>query len=185
MSTETQAELREVELWDAERRLQAAQLASDVEGLDNLLDDRLVFTGPAGRLYSKQDDLELHRSGRQVLSRVEEEDLSVLVDGTIGVSWFLGTLEGAGRRALRGAGAVHPDVDPRAGGPLAAPRRARQRGQRELSAAGVHDGHRHAPIGIPSASRATSVGPSCRELSQTRVTVEAEMASATNGHRRW
>jgi ketosteroid isomerase-like protein len=95
MSTETQAELREVELWDAERRLQAAQLASDVEGLDSLLDDRLVFTGPAGRLYSKQDDLELHRSGRQVLSRVEEEDLSVLVDGTIGVSWFLGTLEGA------------------------------------------------------------------------------------------
>jgi ketosteroid isomerase-like protein len=83
------------ELREAERRLQAAQRASDVAGLDDLIDDRLVFTGPGGGLYSKQDDLELHRSGRQVLTRVEQEELSVVVDGPTGVSWFLGTLEGA------------------------------------------------------------------------------------------
>jgi hypothetical protein len=47
----------ELELRAADRRLQAAQLQSDVEVLDALIDDRLVFTGPDGRLYSKQDDL--------------------------------------------------------------------------------------------------------------------------------
>ena len=78
----------------AERRLQQAQLASDVAALDHLIDDRLVFTGPDGGLYSKQDDLQVHRSGRQSMSRVDEEDLAVLVVGGTGVTWFLGTLEG-------------------------------------------------------------------------------------------
>ncbi|MEV4756983.1 nuclear transport factor 2 family protein [Micromonospora sp. NPDC049559] len=78
----------------AERRLQRAQLASDVAELDRLIDDRLVFTGPDGRLYSKQDDLHVHRSGRQSMTRVDEEDLAVLVVGGTGVTWFLGSLEG-------------------------------------------------------------------------------------------
>jgi hypothetical protein len=78
----------------AERQLQRAQLTSDVAALDRLIDDRLVFTGPDGRLYSKRDDLQVHRSGRQSMTRVDEEDLTVLVVGDTGVTWFLGTLEG-------------------------------------------------------------------------------------------
>ncbi|MFY1692459.1 nuclear transport factor 2 family protein [Plantactinospora sp. WMMB782] len=78
----------------AERRLQAAQLASDVTELDRLIDERLVFTGPDGRLYGKQDDLRVHRSGEQTLTEVTEEELAVLVDGDTGISWFLGTLAG-------------------------------------------------------------------------------------------
>ncbi|MEV7228260.1 nuclear transport factor 2 family protein [Polymorphospora sp. NPDC051019] len=70
----------------AERRLQRAQLASDVAELDRLIDDRLVFTGPDGDLYSKQDDLRVHRSGRQSMTRVDEEDLAVLVAGDTGVT---------------------------------------------------------------------------------------------------
>ena len=80
----------------AERRLQAAQLAADADALDELLDDRLIYTGgPDGARYSKADDLAIQRSGRQALTRVDEEDLAVLVDGTTGVTWFRGTLEGA------------------------------------------------------------------------------------------
>jgi hypothetical protein len=82
------------DLLDAERRLQAAQLAADADALDALLDDRLVFTGPDGRLYSKQDDLEIQRSGRQRLTRVDAEDVQGLVDGSTGVTWFLGTVAG-------------------------------------------------------------------------------------------
>ena len=78
----------------AERRLQAAQRASDVRALTELLDDAVLFTGPDGNLYSKEDDLGAHRSGHQVLSRVEESELRVLVTGSTGVTWFLGTLEG-------------------------------------------------------------------------------------------
>ena len=82
-------------LRDAERRLQAAQLAGDADLLDGLLDDRLIYTGgPDGARYSKQDDLEIQRSGIQRLSKVEEEKLIVFVEGHTGVTWFLGTLEG-------------------------------------------------------------------------------------------
>ncbi|WP_431984990.1 nuclear transport factor 2 family protein [Streptomyces qinglanensis] len=79
----------------AERRLQAAQLASDVDALAELIDDKGQFTGPDGSLHSKQDDLRAHESGRQVLTRLEEEELQVLATAHTGVTWFLGTLEGS------------------------------------------------------------------------------------------
>ncbi|MGH3914477.1 MAG: nuclear transport factor 2 family protein [Pseudonocardiaceae bacterium] len=82
------------ELRAAERRLQAAQLAGDVAELDRLLDDRLLFTfGSDGKCYTKQDDLQVHRSGHQVVTKVEEEELTVLVEGRTGVTWFLGAVE--------------------------------------------------------------------------------------------
>jgi ketosteroid isomerase-like protein len=75
--------------------LQSAQLASDVDALDELLDERLIFTGaPDGGRYGKADDLDGHRSHTQVMTKVAEEALDLLVDGSTGVTWFLGTLEG-------------------------------------------------------------------------------------------
>lgn len=76
----------------AERRLQAAQLASDVPALTELLDDAVLFTGPDGKLYSKEDDLNAHRGGHQVLHRIEELELRLLVAGSTGVTWFLANL---------------------------------------------------------------------------------------------
>lgn len=84
----------ENDLREAERRLQAAQLAGDVQALDALLDDRLIFTFGADT-FTKADDLELHRTRAQTLSKVEEEQLTVLVEGTTGVTWFLGVVEGS------------------------------------------------------------------------------------------
>jgi ketosteroid isomerase-like protein len=96
MTEDTRTEdTRTQDLRRAERRLQAAQLASDVPALEKLLDDRLIFTGPDGNHYTKGDDLHAHRSGQQSMTRVSEEDLTVLVDGGTGVTWFLGTVEGA------------------------------------------------------------------------------------------
>lgn len=79
----------------AERRLQAAQLTSNVDALTELIDDTGQFTGPDGNLYSKADDLRAHETGHQVLTRLEEEDLQVLATAHTGVTWFLGTLEGS------------------------------------------------------------------------------------------
>jgi hypothetical protein len=85
----------EDELLAAERALQAAQLGGDVEALDRLLDDRLVFTlGVDGKRYSKQDDLENHRLRRQTMSSLVEEEVDLLLDGRTGVTFFLGTVEG-------------------------------------------------------------------------------------------
>ncbi|WP_410873303.1 nuclear transport factor 2 family protein [Nocardia sp. A7] len=77
----------------AERRLQAAQLTSDVEVLAELIDDSARFTGPDGVLLSKQDDLRAHETGHLVMGRVDEEDVEVLVTAHLGVTWFLGYLE--------------------------------------------------------------------------------------------
>ena len=46
-----------------EERLRAAQLRADVAVLERLLDDDLLFTGPDGRLATKKEDLDAHRSG--------------------------------------------------------------------------------------------------------------------------
>lgn len=77
----------------AERRLQAAQLASDVGALDALIDDAALFTGPDGALQTKADDLGAHRGGQLRLHRLDEVDLRLLVIGSTGVTWFLGALE--------------------------------------------------------------------------------------------
>ena len=47
----------------AEAALRAAQLAGDVNALDALIHDDLLFTGPDGRLATKADDLAAHRDG--------------------------------------------------------------------------------------------------------------------------
>ena len=55
----------------AEAALRQAQLASDVATLATLLDDALVFTGPDGALYSKQDDLNAHHQGAIRITQLE------------------------------------------------------------------------------------------------------------------
>ncbi|MFF3444265.1 nuclear transport factor 2 family protein [Streptosporangium sp. NPDC002721] len=84
-------------LHEAERRLQAAQLSGDVEALDRLLHEELVFTGPpdgACHPGAKQLDLHNHRSRTQIMTKLVQEDLTVLAEGSTGVTCFLGTLEG-------------------------------------------------------------------------------------------
>jgi ketosteroid isomerase-like protein len=46
-----------------EAEIRAAQLDADVAALDRLIADELLFTGPDGRLGTKQQDLEAHGSG--------------------------------------------------------------------------------------------------------------------------
>lgn len=87
----------EDQLYEAERRLQHAQLTGDVAELDRLLHERLVFTGPPdGSLLTEAKPLDLHnhRSRVQVMTKVAEEELTVVVAGRTGVTCFLGTLEG-------------------------------------------------------------------------------------------
>ncbi|MGU7775916.1 nuclear transport factor 2 family protein [Burkholderia sp. MR1-5-21] len=54
-----------------EAALRAAMLTNDVEALDALLDDDLIFTVPDGRVISKDDDLSAHRAKRLRLDRLD------------------------------------------------------------------------------------------------------------------
>ncbi|MGS0897118.1 nuclear transport factor 2 family protein [Burkholderia stagnalis] len=57
-----------------EAALRAAMLSNDVEALDTLLDDDLVFTVPGGQVISKDDDLSAHRAKLLRLDRLDLHD---------------------------------------------------------------------------------------------------------------
>jgi hypothetical protein len=67
----------------AEQALRTAQLASDVSALDRLIDPELVFTGPDGAIYGKQDDLDAHSAGVIRITQLEPSDERVQELGDI------------------------------------------------------------------------------------------------------
>ncbi len=67
----------------AEEQLRLAMLASDVESLDALISPRLVFTTHFGSVISKQDDLEIHRSGALKFQTIEPSERKVLALGRV------------------------------------------------------------------------------------------------------
>ncbi len=57
-----------------EEELRQAMLASDVNTLNRLISDDLVFTDHLGQLLTKQSDLEVHRSGILNFSTLEPSE---------------------------------------------------------------------------------------------------------------
>jgi hypothetical protein len=89
----------EASLHACEMALRRAQLTSDVGELDRLVDDELVFTGPNGAVYGKQDDLDGHRRGIIRISRLDPSEERIQHFGNIAVvsvrMEMSGTFEGA------------------------------------------------------------------------------------------
>lgn len=67
----------------AESALRRAQLHGDADALEALLDDELVFIGPDGLIYGKQDDLDAHRSGSIHITELEPSEEHVQDFGAI------------------------------------------------------------------------------------------------------
>ena len=61
----------------AEEELRQAMLDSDVDALDRLLSDDLVFTNHIGVKMNKQDDLNAHRLGMVDIDTIELSDMQV------------------------------------------------------------------------------------------------------------
>jgi hypothetical protein len=89
----------EASLHACEMALRRAQLTGDVGELDRLVDDELVFTGPNGAVYGKQDDLDGHRRGIIRITRLEPSEECIQHFGNIAVvsvrMEMSGTFEGA------------------------------------------------------------------------------------------
>ncbi len=68
----------------AEAALAAAQLAQDVDALDPLLHDEVVWTGPDGTVGGKAEDLNAHRERLYTISalNVRELDVDLVTEGT-------------------------------------------------------------------------------------------------------
>lgn len=58
-----------------EAALRAAMLANDVDALDALLDDELIFTIPSGDIISKHDDLSAHRARLLRLDVLDRQEM--------------------------------------------------------------------------------------------------------------
>jgi ketosteroid isomerase-like protein len=85
MSDDASTPLTEESLNASELALRRAQLTSDVSELERLVDDALVFTGPDGAVYGKQDDLEAHRRGLVRITRLEPSEERIQRFGPIAV----------------------------------------------------------------------------------------------------
>ncbi len=77
--------MEEIIIEDLEEKLRQAMLDSDVEALDELIADDLVFTMHTGLVISKQDDLEAHRTGIQKFTKIELDEQQVLHYGNCAV----------------------------------------------------------------------------------------------------
>jgi len=62
-----------------EERLWKAQLSADVETLDELIADDLLFTGLTGALETKAGDLQQHRSGALKITKLDPLEVRVRV----------------------------------------------------------------------------------------------------------
>jgi ketosteroid isomerase-like protein len=67
----------ETEIRQYEEALRIAMLTSDVAALDSLIAEDLMFVGPSGDVFHKEDDLALHRSGRQKLTLAEWRSVEI------------------------------------------------------------------------------------------------------------
>ncbi len=70
---------------ELEERLVRAMRTSDVPVLDELLADDLLFTNHQGMVVTKQEDLEVHRSGLLKLDSLDASDRSVRLLGNVAV----------------------------------------------------------------------------------------------------
>lgn len=89
----------EAEIVACEQQLYTAQISSNVSLLQELLCDELVFVGPSGEIFTKQMDLELHRSGSIKITKLEpqEQEIRCLNGAAVTVTkiFLAGTFQGA------------------------------------------------------------------------------------------
>lgn len=89
----------EAEIVACEQQLYTAQLSSNVSLLQELLSDELIFVGPSGEIFTKQMDLELHRSGSINMTKLEpkEQEIRCLNGAAVTVTkiFLAGTFQGA------------------------------------------------------------------------------------------
>lgn len=68
-----------------ENRLIEAMKSSDTEELDVLLADDLIFTGHTGQVFTKEMDMEAHRSGDIKIFEIETSEQVINIAGDVAI----------------------------------------------------------------------------------------------------
>ncbi len=69
--------MKEMIIEALEEKLRQAMLIGDVQSLDELIAEDLVFTMHTGLVIDKQDDLDAHRTGIQKFTKIDLDDQQV------------------------------------------------------------------------------------------------------------
>ncbi|AQG80227.1 nuclear transport factor 2 family protein [Spirosoma montaniterrae] len=80
-------EITKEDVVDAENKLFVAQLASNVDVLDQLLHDDLVAVAPTGQVLTKEMDLNAHRAKTMVIedASTEIEEIKLIGDTAVSI----------------------------------------------------------------------------------------------------
>jgi ketosteroid isomerase-like protein len=79
----------------AEEQLQQAMLNSDIEVLDKLLDDDLIFINHVGQKLSKQDDINAHKSGMLKITGITTHQRTIQLEDNVAVVTVNLTINGS------------------------------------------------------------------------------------------
>lgn len=77
-----------------EEELIQAMVSSDVEKLDELIDDSLVFVSPGGSLASKEMDIAMHSQKVQEMEEIIPEDMQIQIHDDIAIVTVLTHIKG-------------------------------------------------------------------------------------------
>ncbi|MCS4227051.1 MULTISPECIES: nuclear transport factor 2 family protein [Sphingobacterium] len=79
---------------DAENQLFLAQLASNVDALDQLLFDNLIAVAPTGQMLTKEMDLNAHRTKAMIIEEASTEIDDIRITGDTALSVVTMTAKG-------------------------------------------------------------------------------------------
>ncbi|MGE8244317.1 hypothetical protein D3C87_519280 [compost metagenome] len=79
---------------DAENQLFLAQLASNVDALDQLLFDNLIAIAPTGQMLTKEMDLNAHRTKAMIIEEASTEIDDIRITGDTALSVVTMTAKG-------------------------------------------------------------------------------------------
>jgi ketosteroid isomerase-like protein len=77
---------QEAEIIEMERQLREAMLSGDVQQLEALIADDLLFVNPSGYMLTKAMDLEAHSSGLLKFEKIDLLEQQIRVLGEVAVS---------------------------------------------------------------------------------------------------
>ncbi|SKB64243.1 nuclear transport factor 2 family protein [Daejeonella lutea] len=90
---------------EREVELRLAMLAGDVDKLDELISDKLIFTDHSGLVYTKEMDLHAHRSGVLKLHTLNPDEQQIQVFEQTAIVSVLMRMEGTAQgQAFQGNG---------------------------------------------------------------------------------
>lgn len=84
------------EILKVEELLRLAMIEDDIQVLDKLIDESLLFVGPNGNVITKIDDLDCHKNGLQKIVSMEQTDLKInIIDNILAIVTVKTNLKGS------------------------------------------------------------------------------------------